>query len=75
MFLGARWLDEVVGMNLALEIACWVLTVGRGHIIERIGGDVGWAAVPVRVSVHEGEGKVTNGQTVFISARFHFPEL
>ena len=70
-------MDEVVGVCLILEIAWWVLTVGRGDIMgsEGVGGAVGWAVVPVRVSVHGGEGKVMNSQTVFISARFHFPEL
>ena len=52
--------------------------VGLGEVVRTEGGDkaVRRTVVPVcRASVHGGEGKSTNSQTVFISARFHFPEL
>ena len=65
--------------NLAWEVARRGLVEGWSGVLgnERVWGAAGWAVVPVQVSVHGGEGKLTltNSQAVFISARFHFPEL
>ena len=76
-FLEACGLGVVVGVGLVRDVAWWGLTVGWRDVVwnEGIGGAVGLAVMPVRVSVHGGEGKLTKSQTVFISARFHFPEL
>ena len=51
--------------------------VARGDVMRTEGRNevVGRTVIPVRAGVHRGEGKLANSQTVFISARFHFPEM
>ena len=77
---GAKELLGVCGwgeMGLILEVARGGLVVGRGDVMGPEGrcGAVGRAVVPVQVGVHGRESKWANSQAVFISVRFHFPEL
>ena len=76
--VGIRWRGETVGVNLGGEVAGRGLVVGGGDVVGTEGGDkaVRRTVVPVqRAGVHGGESKLTGSQAVFISARFHFPEL